>query len=95
MRTQFMPSPASRSASLAVKNEVSSRSKKSSARSSPSTPLTAARIEVSLAGWPVMKFSMFIQPPRPTPLSRTGVPLGVRSRVPETCSMVTLSSHPR
>src|SRR5262245_50370316 len=39
-----------------------------------------------------MKFSMFIQPPSPTPRSRTGVPAGVAIRGPSTLSTPSLTS---
>src|SRR2546421_472579 len=57
------------SASLSPKKYSRNRSKNSSYLSWPSSARSAARMLSSLAGYPVMKFSIFIQPPSPTPRS--------------------------
>src|SRR5262245_55808608 len=69
-----MPSPARNAASASAKNTSRKRSKNCCVPVSPSTRSSAARCRVSVAGNPVMKFSMFIQPPSPTPRSVTGRP---------------------
>jgi hypothetical protein len=80
------------------KNWVSRRSKNRSARSSPMTLRTSRRISVSLAAYPVMKFSILSQPPRQTPRRRSGSPSGPRNSDPDvriTGSWVDIGCPPR
>ena len=70
-------------ASSSAKKRVSRRSKNRSARSAPTRSATVRRMRDSLPEYPVMKFSMFSQPPRHTPRSRTSVPSAVVNRFPE------------
>src|SRR3982751_5215245 len=63
-----------KAASSAAKNASIKRSKNRLYFSSPRTDRSASRTASSLPGYPVMKFSMFIQPPSPKPRSRTTSP---------------------